>query len=58
MKNKKLLEDLFLITMIGISVLIVCALIGIEIYVWITYRNTPISELPMWVLFFMFGGRK
>lgn len=38
--------------------LIIGAFIGIEIYVWVNYAKTPVAELPSWVVFFMFGGRK
>lgn len=40
-----------------ILVATILGLIGTEIYVWIKYANTPISELPAWVIFFMFGHR-
>lgn len=44
---------------IGIVVILLgLALAGVEIYVWITYANTPASELPAWILFLMFGGKK
>ena len=41
-----------------VVILLGLALVGVEIYVWVTYANTPASELPAWVLFFMFGGKK
>lgn len=44
---------------IGIVCILLClAFVGVEIYVWVTYANTPASELPAWVLFLMFGGKK
>ena len=48
------------ILVIGIVILLlaILALVGVEIYVWATYSNTPVSELPAWILFFMFGGKK
>lgn len=40
--------------------MIVCFLIGIicvifEFYLIITYANKPTSEIPFWVLFFLFN---
>ena len=43
---------------IVMMVLLALAMIGIEIYIWVTYANTPVEELPSWVLFFMFGGKR
>ena len=44
---------------VGIVVILLgLAFFGLEIYVWVTYSNTPTSELPAWVLFLMFGGKK
>lgn len=44
---------------IGIVIILLClAFVGVEIYVWVTYANTPASELPAWILFLMFGGKK
>lgn len=58
MKKKSFLETLFLIAMIVLFVVVVGGLISIEIYVWVTYANTPISEVPLWALIFMFRRRK
>ncbi len=60
MKNRKctFLENLFLIAMIALFVIVIGGLIGIEIYVWVTYANTPISEIPIWALIFMLGGKR
>ena len=47
-----------LIIIIIVAVLI--ALVATEIYVWTTYGNTPVSEVPAWALWFMLtrrGGR-
>lgn len=35
-------------------VVIVIVSIVIEIYIWATYGQTPLDEIPTWVLFFMF----
>ena len=60
--NKVYYDDIIsaAVLVIGIVLLLlaILALVGIEIYVWVTYSNTPVSELPAWVLFFMFGGKK
>lgn len=56
MTNKA--ENIILGIFIAIIILIFLSVIGIEIYIWITYANTPINELPSWVVFFMIGGRK
>ena len=34
--------------------LILIVAIVLEIYVWVTYGQTPLDEIPTWVLFFMF----
>ena len=41
-----------------LSILLLFGLIGIEIYCWVTYGNTPISETPSWVQWIMFRGMK
>ena len=48
-----------MLVVVGIMVILLgLAFVGVEIYVWVTYANTPASELPAWVLFLMFGGKK
>ena len=48
-----------MLVVVGIMVILLgLAFIGVEIYVWVTYANTPASELPAWVLFLIFGGKK
>ena len=54
---KDTLSKIVAIFFIVVIVAIVLGLIAVEIYVWVTYSNTPVEELPAWVLFFMFGGR-
>lgn len=41
-----------------IAILIVLSVIGITIYIWITYGNKPINEVPSWAAWWMLGGRK
>lgn len=40
-----------------ICLLLFIAFISVELYVWITYTDVPVSELPIWVIIFMFGRR-
>ena len=40
---------LFIIIFIGFIIF--------EIYLWVTYGDTPVGELPSWVIFFMIGGK-
>lgn len=40
-----------------LSVAVILGLIAVEIYIWVTYANVPVEELPAWVIFFMFGRR-
>ena len=42
---------------IVLPILISCGLIATEIYVWVTYGNLPVSDIPTWALIFMFGRR-
>lgn len=57
--KQKFKDALCLTVYFGIIIIfaaLICGLIGIEIYVWVTYANVPITEIPSWALFFMFGG--
>ncbi len=42
----------FLFCLIGI--LATVAVIGLEIYVWVTYATAPAGEIPAWALVLMF----
>lgn len=58
MKRRKH-DTLITIFYLFIAGLFIAALLGLgvlEIYIWVKYGNMPISEIPAWVLFFMFGG--
>ena len=58
MENKQdILIKIIWAFVLAILVIGILGLIGTEIYVWIKYANTPINELPAWVIFFMFGHR-
>jgi hypothetical protein len=58
MKNKIVdkLKMVGIITILIIVVGLILSIIGVEIYVWIEYGNKPITEIPSWALWFMFGG--
>lgn len=64
MMNKKKIKNrfsnfmstLFLISIIVLLVAVVGGLIGMEIYVWVTYGGCDVSEIPAWALWFMFKG--
>lgn len=45
---------------IGIALLAVLILgsISLEIYLWVTYSKVPITDIPAWALFFMFGKKQ
>lgn len=38
--------------------LIIFGVIGFEIYLWITYGNKSIDEVPAWVWWFWLGFRR
>ena len=40
-----------------IILVIVAALIGLVIYVTVTYGNKPITEIPAWAFFVLIGRR-
>lgn len=54
MKRKSILGGLISIIMIIIPIIIAAGLIGVEIYIWSTYGDLPVNEIPAWALFFMF----
>lgn len=39
-----------------VGVLLLVGLIGTIIYCWCTYANAPITDIPAWAIFFMWGG--
>ena len=51
------LSNILVLILAIIGVLLILGLVAVEIYVWITYANTPINELPSWVVFLMFGSK-
>lgn len=38
-------------------VLLLLAVIVIDVYAFIKYGDTPITEVPAWAYFFLFGGK-
>lgn len=55
----KLTERIGEILLITLVVLVVCAAlvcVGLTIYAFAKYGNTPIAEVPTWAIWFMFGG--
>ena len=55
--KKKIKDKLLTLTYIllqSILILLILGFIGLEIYCWVTYGNTPISETPSWVQWIMF----
>lgn len=59
LKNKflELLPTILYVSIIGLFIALIAGTIGVEIYVWVTYGNKSIDEVPFWALIFMFGGK-
>lgn len=55
-KIENFLALFFIYAIVVLGVCLVVGLIALEIYVWATYGNKPAGEIPMWALWFMFGG--
>lgn len=55
-KKEEAKQRIMLISTIVFSVLLIGGIVGIEIYVWTTYGNLPVTEIPSWALWFMFKG--
>ncbi|MBR0189017.1 MAG: hypothetical protein IJQ23_01370 [Clostridia bacterium] len=51
-QNKYMIITLFQIIIFS---LIVVAVLGVAIYVWTEYGGKPITEIPAWALYFMWG---
>lgn len=50
------LEAIFAFLMLAVLVLVVVGAIGVNIYCFIVYGDTPVTELPSWVAWLMFRG--
>ena len=50
------MKDAIIEFILGFIVLvIVISFIIFEVYLWVTYGNKPIEEIPLWVLWFLWG---
>ena len=54
-KPKQIKETIFILLFIVFCVLVLAAFLGAEIYVWTEYGGKPITEIPAWALYFMWG---
>lgn len=59
MRNKLNTDDLVAILVIafvfiGVAFALICA--GWSVYAFVKYGDKPITEIPAWALWFMFGG--
>ena len=55
---KEILTVIGIWTLIIVICLFVVIYIGWTIYAFVKYGNQPITEIPSWALWFMFGGNK
>lgn len=53
-RKEKLTTFLYLISYLVIFAIVI-AFIIFEVYLWMTYGNKPIEEIPLWVLWFLWG---
>ncbi|MCR5350087.1 MAG: hypothetical protein K6E20_03745 [Acholeplasmatales bacterium] len=53
-KTKRILWIMALV----FTIILVLSIVAIEIYVWVTYGDKPVDEIPLWALWFMFGGNR
>lgn len=54
MKNQKLTKDDIICLIIFILLIIVAvALVVLRIWVFITYANTPVGDIPMWAIWLL-----
>jgi hypothetical protein len=49
--SKNILKSFIII----VGLLLIFSYIGLQIYLWITFGNTPIGEIPAWALWLMLG---
>lgn len=57
-KKTSFAEKLITVLLWGIAIAFVAFIIGINIYILVKYGGKPIDEVPSWVLWFWFGGKK
>lgn len=58
LRKETILHTLLIVIFTILAVAIVGSIIAIEAYVWTHYANLPVTEIPTWALWFMFGGNK
>ena len=51
MNKKEILTICFFI----LTIIFVITIIGFEIYLWLTYGDKPVNEIPAWALLFLLG---
>lgn len=56
-EKKSSVEKILTILMWGVFISIIAFIIGLNIYILISYGGKPIDEIPSWVLWFWFGGK-
>ena len=57
MEIKENIKNILIWLLFIISIIIIISLIIFDIYLWINYGNKPIDEIPLWVLYFLWGHR-
>lgn len=43
------------LVLVIMQLLLIVGVIAFEIYVWVRFGSLPVTEIPAWALFFMFG---
>lgn len=51
-------REIIILILAGIVVAGVLATLGMTVYCWVVYGGKPVSEIPVWALWFMFGKGK
>jgi len=51
----EILKTIGMWLLIIVFILLTLAFIGLEIYAWVVYGGKPIDEIPMWILWLMWG---
>ncbi len=50
--------QILLIGFIALMALTALTVGGLTVYCWVAYGGKPVTEVPSWALWFMFGGGK
>lgn len=48
-------KNLIIIFITIFIITLIFSYIGLQIYLWITFGNTPVGEIPAWALWLMIG---